>query len=392
MTPEAAYAAKAVGIPSVALLTLAGPGSMLKLMSELAAMCHVTPEQLRSRALAFEPRARAIERINATYGEGLMHELDYMNPFGNIAVLKHSMVTLVTTVEELQDPMSQDLADAYRADGVRFEAVGPLLDAPGARRSAGHRFHEGGPSEAEDDRGAEVLEAVRRARAAGRGVVLASMGTVLTGDSADFGWQARPRGADGAPRGLTGCELCRAAWAGAFDAFGREAASEGPLLVVSLGPQADALGDLSVPANAVCAPTLPQVEVLQAGVDVFLTHGGQNSMTEALSAGAPLVVCPGFGDQPANAAKTEAIGAGLQVPRPDPTDGAEASAIARYREDVASALRRVASEPSFAIAAARCAESLRAAGGVPRALEWMLTAAEKGAAPGERRIAHVGGA
>ena len=59
-----------------------------------------------------------------------------------------------------------------------------------------------------------------------------------------------------------------------------------------------------------CSPTLPQVDLLRLGVELFLTHGGQNSFMEALSQGCPLVVCPGFADQPVNAAKAEALGIG----------------------------------------------------------------------------------
>lgn len=56
------------------------------------------------------------------------------------------------------------------------------------------------------------------------------------------------------------------------------------------------------------------LQVLKAGVDLFLTHGGQNSFMESLMAGTPVVVCPGFGDQIANAMRAEMTGA---LPRKD---------------------------------------------------------------------------
>lgn len=46
---------------------------------------------------------------------------------------------------------------------------------------------------------------------------------------------------------------------------------------------------------------ISKVEILKAKVDLFLTHGGQNSFMESLMAGTPVVVCPGFADQIANA-------------------------------------------------------------------------------------------
>mmetsp|Transcript_47257 Transcript_47257/g.113352 ORF Transcript_47257/g.113352 Transcript_47257/m.113352 type:complete len:248 (+) Transcript_47257:899-1642(+) len=216
---------------------------------------------------------------------------------------------------------------------------------------------------------------LKEARATGRKVVLVSMGTVITGDSPEFGWGARIRGRDGQPQGLTGKELCQAAWGGAFDAFGAENSKDAPLLLVALGPQPNALGELKAPPNAVCLPVLPQVDVLKAGVDLFLTHGGQNSFTEALSAGVPVVVCPGFGDQFVNAQKAEDLGVGAQVERPMPTQGQEAAAAACYRAEVTLALRRVLATQYFRDAAADCAEQLRAAGGVERAVELVLETA-----------------
>ena len=59
-------------------------------------------------------------------------------------------------------------------------------------------------------------------------------------------------------------------------------APDAPLLLISLGPQSDALENLQVPKNALCLPVMPQVDLLKSGVDLFLTHGGQNSFMESL--------------------------------------------------------------------------------------------------------------
>jgi len=282
----------------------------------------------------------------------------------------------VTTCEDLQDPMSEELAAYYSGAGVKFETVGPLLDVEGARRAAGHRFDatsaDGAGAGAQPNDDADIVARVRVARAVGRQVIAVSMGTVITGDSPEVGWAARPLGPGGVRRGLTGQELCRAAWAAAFDAFGAEDAEAGPLLIVALGPQPDALGEVRPPANAICRPSIPQVDVLKAGVDLFLTHGGQNSFTESLASGAPVVVCPGFGDQPVNARRAEALGVGLQVPRPEPEIKAAAEAAARYRADVVEALRRVSAEPAFAEASRACAARVASCGGVPAAVRIML--------------------
>jgi len=226
MNGNAAFAAEVLGIPSVALLPNAGPGSIQRFFAELLRTSHMTEDMFVQEVEAFEPHHEAVARLNAKYGLdfGL---LTNMQPFGKLGVLTRSAITLVTTCEDLQDPMTPDLAEFYKTEGTIFEAVGPLLDKAGARRAAGHKFnasegdskhaakHTGGEVDAED-----LLQRVRAARATGRSTILVSMGTVITGDSPDMGWEGRQKDNTGNPRGLTGRELCRAAWAGAFDAFG----------------------------------------------------------------------------------------------------------------------------------------------------------------------------
>merc|ERR1719223_6000 len=111
-----------------------------------------------------------------------------------MAVLQQSALTLVTTCEDLQDPLPSELAREYHDGGARFEAVGPLLDVAGAHRAAGHRAkHEETVATAglavkdgaRELTSAEIVAAVRSARLAGRPVVMVSMGTVITGDSTE---------------------------------------------------------------------------------------------------------------------------------------------------------------------------------------------------------------
>jgi len=368
---EAAIAAKILGIPRVPILTIAGPGSLAKTFAEFMKRENLTPDDMVEMRRSFKPLRECFGRLKAEYGVTLGLTTHY-KPMGLSEAVRDSSFTLVTTTRALQDAVPTDLARAYEEAKTRFEFVGPLLDGEGACRAAGHRYHMEEEQQVDAAQQQDPVALVREARALGRSVVLVSMGTVITGDSADLGWAARLRASDGQPRGLTGGELCQAAWGGVFDAFGAETPEGGPLLVVALGPQANALGGLRAPANAFCAPVLPQVDLLKAGVDLFLTHGGQNSFTEALSLGTPLVVCPGFGDQFTNARKAVDLGVGLQVERPMPDEDQEAPAAASYRTEVAAAVRRVFGEQPFRSAAAECAEQLRVAGGVSRAVALIL--------------------
>jgi UDP:flavonoid glycosyltransferase YjiC (YdhE family) len=58
---------------------------------------------------------------------------------------------------------------------------------------------------------------------------------------------------------------------------------------------------------------LPQVRLLQQAV-LAVTHGGNNSITEAMTAGVPLVVLPFSTDQFAGAAALDDAGFGTSLP------------------------------------------------------------------------------
>lgn len=354
---HARLAARLLGLPAAALLTIAGPGAWPLHGPPLLAP--LTLAAAGPLVAGFGPQAEATRRLNAKYAlqlsPGLPQPVGKLDDFGTDLVL-------VSTSEDLQDPISPELTRGYSEDGTTFAYVGPLLPPVPV------------PAPAPTGDGEGVLARVQEAKAAGRPLVLVSMGTLLVSNHAVNGWHGR----SGSERLLSGCELCRAAWAAAFAAFGCAAAHEGPLLLVSVGPQPAPLGAVRAPANALCEPALPQVDILREGVALFLTHGGQNSFMEALSCDVPVVVCPGFGDQAVNARKAAALGVGLGVARPHAAEGEEELVAARYQSEVHRALLEVHADPAFKAAASRCGERLRTAGGAPHAAELVLAAAAAG--------------
>ena len=117
---------------------------------------------------------------------------------------------------------------------------------------------------------------------------------------------------------------------------------------------------------------MPQVDILKAGVDLFLTHGGQNSFMESLSVGSPVVVCPGFGDQPVNAQKAVDLGVGLQVKRPMCQLEDVEEELLKYQAQVKVAVTEVFQNESYRSRAQKYSQELQDAGGVHRAVDLLL--------------------
>jgi UDP:flavonoid glycosyltransferase YjiC (YdhE family) len=78
---------------------------------------------------------------------------------------------------------------------------------------------------------------------------------------------------------------------------------------VSKGPQADRI---TLPDNMVGAQMLPQTKVIPR-VDLVISHGGNNTVTETLHFGKPLIVLPLFWDQYENAQRIDELGFGVRL-------------------------------------------------------------------------------
>jgi MGT family glycosyltransferase len=138
--------------------------------------------------------------------------------------------------------------------------------------------------------------------------------------------------------------------------------------IVSKGPLHD---DLVLAPNMWGQEYLPQVELLPL-VDLVITHGGNNTTTEAVHFGVPMIVLPLFWDQYDNAQRVQEMGFGVRLDPYRFTDRELTTAIRRLLADDATKARLTA-------AGAR----IRAADGVRHAADLI----EQAASPAKRQTA-----
>lgn len=131
-------------------------------------------------------------------------------------------------------------------------------------------------------------------------------------------------------------------------------------VILAVGKQTDIHQFDDIPSNFRVHQYVPQLEILEQA-DVFITHGGMNSSSEALYFGVPLVVIPVMGDQPIVANQIEKLGAGLQLNRLN----LDAPTLRNTTEQVLS-------NASFKDKSSLVGKSLREAGGYKKAVEVIL--------------------
>ncbi len=138
-----------------------------------------------------------------------------------------------------------------------------------------------------------------------------------------------------------------------IDAFG----GRDEFVLISTGNRFGAEEFGALPSNVSVHPWVPQADVLRRAA-LFVTHAGLGSVHDGLYCGVPLLLVPQQAEQSLTARRVVALGAGLMVKREEVTV-----------ETMRSHAARLLAEPSFAHEAQRVGETLRAAGGMPRAAD-----------------------
>jgi MGT family glycosyltransferase len=102
-------------------------------------------------------------------------------------------------------------------------------------------------------------------------------------------------------------------------------------VIVSKGPLAD---QIRLHDNMAGEGVLPQPAILPL-VDVVITHGGNNTVTECFHNGVPMVVLPLFWDQVDNAQRLDETGFGVRLPTSASDDDELTGAVDRLLADPA---------------------------------------------------------
>jgi UDP:flavonoid glycosyltransferase YjiC (YdhE family) len=99
--------------------------------------------------------------------------------------------------------------------------------------------------------------------------------------------------------------------------------------IVSKGPLH---AEIELPPNMWGAEFVPQASVIPL-VDLVITHGGNNTTTEAMHFGKPMVLLPLFWDQYDNAQRVHELGFGIRLATYAFADGELTGAIDRLLAD-----------------------------------------------------------
>ncbi len=243
-----------------------------------------------ARSLSTEPNREALTALRSRYG----------------VTVRPDQVELISN--SLYLPADLNLLWSY-------PAVTPA-DFMDNRHPARYQF-VGYPSDGHPD---------RRTRS-GPPLIYLSLGTEVM----DNLWPAQPETRDGLCRCVAGLAERWASW----DVEVAFVTMDRPVLA-------------RYPANWRVYGTVDQQEMLSRA-DVFVTHGGSNSLHEAILSQVPMVVVPFFGDQMLIGRRVQELGIGIALPVPEATDkhGPKHHLDDGLAERMDNAVRRILADEAY---------------------------------------------
>ncbi len=128
-------------------------------------------------------------------------------------------------------------------------------------------------------------------------------------------------------------------------------------VIIATGEKVDRSLLKEAPAHFLIEPYVPQLEVLEL-TDVFITHGGMNSVNEGIHYHVPMVVIPVDKDQPMVAQRLTELSAACTLDKDQLTPK-------QLRESV----EKVLGSDTYRAGIEKIEESFQAAGGTEKALK-----------------------
>lgn len=141
-----------------------------------------------------------------------------------------------------------------------------------------------------------------------------------------------------------------------FQAFGKQPWH----VIIAVGQHVDYAELGPVPENFLLRPSVSQLDILQYA-DIFITHGGLNSIMEALYYGVPMVIIPQMPEQAISARRIEELGLGIVLDNKRLTTTVLQEAVYRLSHD-----------SSFRAHMKPVQKEVQASGGAQRAAEAIL--------------------
>ena len=135
--------------------------------------------------------------------------------------------------------------------------------------------------------------------------------------------------------------------------------------VVSKGPRAD---EFELPDNMWGEARVPQTNVIPL-CDLVITHGGNNTTTEAFHFGKPMIVLPLFWDQYDNAQRVDELGLGVRL-----------DTYAFEDDELRRAVDRLVGDRDLRVRTEKFGDAIRSADGISRAADLIEAAARNGSA------------
>lgn len=131
-------------------------------------------------------------------------------------------------------------------------------------------------------------------------------------------------------------------------------------VVMAVGTKTDLASFDNIPENFIVRNYMPQLEILKRA-SLFISHGGMNSVTEALYYGVPVIAIPMVNDQYMVARQLSASGAGFSLKMDEITTG-----------DIKNSVDKMLSDKSFHDASSKIGVSFKAAGGYKAAVDYIF--------------------